>query len=65
MFGAFLGGDFLVSQFNGGVVNDTIFSFSSLGLAIGGALGLVVVLKLMRKAVGPMRASKSKARDRH
>ena len=46
-------------------VNDTVFSFSSLGLAIGGAVGLVVVLKLMRKAVGPMRASKSKARDRH
>ena len=65
IFGAFLGGDFLVSQLHGGVVNDTVFSFSSLGFAIGGAVALVLILRIIRKAVGPTHTSKSKSRDLH
>jgi uncharacterized membrane protein YeaQ/YmgE (transglycosylase-associated protein family) len=64
VFGAFIGGDFLVAILNGGVVNDKDFSFRSLGMAVAGALVMVVMLKLMRSAVGPMRGAKTKVRDR-
>ena len=39
------------------------FSIGSLGLAVAGASACVVLLKLMRKAVGPLKAGKSKSRD--
>jgi uncharacterized membrane protein YeaQ/YmgE (transglycosylase-associated protein family) len=64
VFGAFIGGDFLVSMLNGGVVNDKVFHMSSLGMAIAGAVVMLVALRLMRGAVGPMRATKSKAGQR-
>jgi uncharacterized membrane protein YeaQ/YmgE (transglycosylase-associated protein family) len=64
VFGAFIGGDFLVAMFNGGAVNDKVFHVGSLGMAIGGAVALLAVLRLMRGAVGPMRSSKSKAGQR-
>jgi uncharacterized membrane protein YeaQ/YmgE (transglycosylase-associated protein family) len=63
VFGAFIGGDFVASQLNGGVINDKDFSFKSLALAVGGAVLMLLALKLMRKTVGPMRGGKSKARD--
>jgi uncharacterized membrane protein YeaQ/YmgE (transglycosylase-associated protein family) len=63
VFGAFLGGDLLVSQLNGGVVNDKDFQFSSLGYAIAGAVLLVSILKIMRKSVGQIKPSKSKNRN--
>lgn len=62
VFGAFIGGDFLVSVFNGGVVNDKVFHMSSLGMAAGGAVVMLVALRLMRGAVGPMKAGKGKVR---
>jgi uncharacterized membrane protein YeaQ/YmgE (transglycosylase-associated protein family) len=64
VFGAFIGGDFLVAMFNGGVVNDKVFHVSSLAMAIAGAVVMLVVLRLMRSVVGPMRGSKSKAGQR-
>ena len=63
VFGAFLGGDLLVTQLNGGVVNDKDFQISSLAYAVAGAVLLVVVLKLMRKSVGQIKPSKSKNRN--
>ena len=62
MFGAFIGGDFVATYFNGGVVNDKDFKISSLMLAAVGALVLLLVLKLMRHVVGPMKAGKSKTK---
>lgn len=62
IFGAFVGGDFVVSMFNGGVVDDKVFHISSLGMAVAGAVVMLVALRLMRGAVGPMLPSKSKAR---
>jgi uncharacterized membrane protein YeaQ/YmgE (transglycosylase-associated protein family) len=62
MFGAFIGGDFVASKFNAGVVNDAQFTVSGLVLAIGGAIVILLLLKLMRRVVGPMRNGKSKAR---
>ena len=64
VFGAFIGGDFLVAMSNGGVVNDKVFRMSSLGMAIAGAVVMLVVLRLMCGAVGPMRGSKNKAGQR-
>ena len=64
IFGAFIGGDFVVSLLNKGVINDKDFSVGSLGFAVGGAIVMLLVLKLLRHTVGPLRAAKSKSRDR-
>jgi uncharacterized membrane protein YeaQ/YmgE (transglycosylase-associated protein family) len=64
VFGAFMGGDFLVSQMNGGVVDDKVFHFSSLILAIGGAVTMLLALRLLRYVVGPVRRSKSRTGGR-
>ena len=64
MFGAFIGGDFVAAQFNHGVINDTVFSFRSLALAVAGGVVMLMALSLMRKVVGPMRNSKSRAQKR-
>ncbi len=59
MFGAFMGGDFVAVQFSGAKVAES-FQFTSLLLAVGGAVVLLLLLQLMRKAVGPMRNGVSK-----
>jgi uncharacterized membrane protein YeaQ/YmgE (transglycosylase-associated protein family) len=65
MFGAFIGGDFVAAMISGSkVVNDKDFRISSLGMAIAGAVLMLVVLRLMRRAVGPMKSSKSKSGQR-
>lgn len=63
VFGAFVGGDFIVSSLNGGVVNDTDFKIGSLGMAIAGAVVMLLILRLMRKMVGPLRNGKSRKRS--
>lgn len=63
MFGAFIGGDFVAAQFNGGVVATT-FTISGMIMAIGGAIVILLLLRLMRKLVGPQRNSKSISRKR-
>ncbi len=60
IFGAFLGGDFVASMLNGGVVNDTDFKAGSLGLAVAGAILALVLLRVMRAAVGPLRPGRKK-----
>lgn len=65
VFGAFVGGDFIVSMLNKGVVNDKDFHIGSLAMAIGGAVVMIVVLKLMRRIVGPMHVGKAKQRNNH
>jgi uncharacterized membrane protein YeaQ/YmgE (transglycosylase-associated protein family) len=64
MFGAFIGGDFLVDMFGSLRAGDSGFHIGSLGVAIAAAIGLLFVLHVMRRAVGPMRASRSKAGQR-
>ncbi|MBG9390147.1 GlsB/YeaQ/YmgE family stress response membrane protein [Caenimonas aquaedulcis] len=64
VFGAFLGGDFLVSMLHGGVVNDKDFHASSLGFAVVGAVVMVALLSVMRGKVGTLKQSKGKQRDR-
>ena len=64
VFGAYVGGDFVAAILSHGKTNDTVFSMGSLGLAVGGAVAALLLLQLMRRAVGPMRPSKG-ARRRH
>lgn len=53
VFGAYIGGDFVAAMLSHGKTNDTDFSAGSLGLAVLGAVVFLLLLKLMRKAVGP------------
>lgn len=64
VFGAFIGGEFLAAVTGMVEPKDTSFHFSALLLAVGTALALLLVLKLMRGAVGPLRSGKSRPRDR-
>ncbi len=63
MFGAFLGGDFVAAQFNGGVVAPE-FRIASLGLAVAGAVLLLALLQWMRKVVGPLKKGRSSQKKR-
>lgn len=64
VFGAFIGGDFLVAMFSGVPPDDKVFHLRSLMAAIATAVVFLLALRLMRKIVGPMRASKQKTRRR-
>ena len=64
VFGAFIGGDFIAAMLNNGVVNDKDFSFRSLAIAITAAVVMLLMLRLMRRVVGPLQAGKKKARAR-
>jgi uncharacterized membrane protein YeaQ/YmgE (transglycosylase-associated protein family) len=64
IFGAFIGGEFLGSVL-GGANPAGSFRATSLMLAVAGALGLVALLGMMRKAVGPMRPHKLKKKTRY
>ena len=65
VFGAFIGGDFVAALVSGSkLVNDKDFRVSSLGMAIAGAVVMLIVLRLMRGAVGPMKNSKSRSGPR-
>jgi uncharacterized membrane protein YeaQ/YmgE (transglycosylase-associated protein family) len=62
VFGAFIGGDFVVAMLSPGVVNDKVFSMRSLAFAAAGAVVMLLLLRLLRTAVGPLRAGKRKPR---
>ncbi len=62
IFGAYIGGDFVAALLSHGKTNDKDFSMGSLGLALAGAVVMLLLLKLMRKAVGPMRPAKKPPR---
>ena len=64
IFGAFAGGEFLLSQFAPRAPAAAAdFSIVSVGLGIAGAIVMLVLLRVMRGAVGPLRNSKSKNRQ--
>ncbi len=63
MFGAFIGGEFVSVQISGPAVA-TGFHISSLALAIVGAVAMLLLLQLMRKAVGPIKKGKSNQKKR-
>ncbi|MES2942431.1 MAG: hypothetical protein V4772_06135, partial [Pseudomonadota bacterium] len=51
VFGAYIGGDFVAVMVNGALVNAD-FSAGSLAYALTGALVSLLLLRLMRRAVG-------------
>jgi uncharacterized membrane protein YeaQ/YmgE (transglycosylase-associated protein family) len=62
VFGAFIGGEFLASKMTSGAP-DGGFRASSLGLAVLGAVAMLVLLSVMRKAVGPLGQKARKKRS--
>lgn len=64
VFGAFIGGDFIAAQLNNGVVNEKDFRIGSLAIAVIAAVVMLLVLRLLRRVVGPLQAGKKKARAR-
>ena len=64
VFGAFIGGEFLAAMVRGSAAPEPGFSAMALALAVGGAVGMLGLLAVMRRAVGPMRAGKSRSVDR-
>lgn len=61
-FGAVVGGEFVIAMITKGPVSADVFSARGLLFAVAGAVVAVLLLRLMRRAVGPMRLSKSKQR---
>lgn len=57
VFGAFIGGEFVTAMLNSGK-QQAEFTMIGLVNAIGGAVALVLLLTLMRRAVGPMQSRK-------
>lgn len=61
IFGAFLGGEFLAAMFGSAAAGDTDFHIASLGMAVGGAVVLLVALGLIRGPVAPLAKRRAKA----
>ncbi|CAA9434179.1 MAG: hypothetical protein AVDCRST_MAG51-2804 [uncultured Ramlibacter sp.] len=61
-FGAVLGGDVVAAAITGVKLNEAVFSLPSLIAAVACAIATVLLLGVMRKAVGPLRSSKSRPR---
>lgn len=59
VFGAYIGGDFVAVMVNGRLLNHD-FSAASLGYAATGAVVSLLLLRLMRRAVGPLRPTKKR-----
>ena len=64
VFGAFIGGEFVVDLFRSGAPATTGFSVAALGMGILGAVVMLTLLKMMRGAVGPLRSGKSRTARR-
>ena len=62
IFGAFIGGDAFVAAITKGPVSDNVFSMRSLAFAVAGSVLLLLILKLLRHKVGPLRVGKPKPR---
>ncbi|MES2189552.1 MAG: GlsB/YeaQ/YmgE family stress response membrane protein [Pseudomonadota bacterium] len=62
IFGAYIGGDFVAALLSHGATNDKDFSAGSLGLSVLGAIVMLLILKLLRKSVGPMKPAKGPRR---
>ena len=62
VMGAFIGGEFLATQFKGA---DPVAGFPmSLGLATAAACAALAILAVFRRAIGPLRAGKSRQKNR-
>lgn len=57
IFGAFIGGEFIATLLTSAKAAEK-FSATALGTAIAGAVVLLVLLRAMRRVVGPLRSRK-------
>jgi uncharacterized membrane protein YeaQ/YmgE (transglycosylase-associated protein family) len=64
VFGAFVGGEFIAQEFGAVKPGDTSFQTGALMLSFAGAVVALLLLHLMRRAIGPMKKSKPIARKR-
>lgn len=62
VFGAFVGGEFISSQLRGSASTETGITAAALGLAVLMAVVVLLLLRTMRGAVGPLRSGKPKRR---
>lgn len=62
VFGAFVGGDFLVAMLWGPKAGGV--SAAGLAMAVAGAVVLLALLSVMRRAVGPLRPAKKRTTTR-
>jgi uncharacterized membrane protein YeaQ/YmgE (transglycosylase-associated protein family) len=63
IFGAFIGGEFIAAMLNSGKVA-TEFKIGSLAIAVATAIVMLLLLRLMRRAVGPLMPGKKKVARR-
>lgn len=64
VFGAFVGGSFLVAMVSGAPAPDAGFSPVSLVMAVLGGVAALLLLRLMRRVAGPLKAGKSRSAGR-
>ena len=64
IFGAFIGGEFIAAQIRGSGPGATPNFPMSLGLAVGGAVTMLLLLRVFRRAIGPLKAGKSRSKNR-
>ena len=64
IFGSFIGAEFIANQVRAPGGGPSGFGIQ-IALAVVTAVAMLALLWLMRKAVGPLKQGKSKARDRH
>jgi uncharacterized membrane protein YeaQ/YmgE (transglycosylase-associated protein family) len=64
VFGAFIGGEFVASLLLAPAAIAGAFRAPALGTGIAGALVMLLLLRSMRKAVGPLRNGRSALRKR-
>jgi uncharacterized membrane protein YeaQ/YmgE (transglycosylase-associated protein family) len=62
IFGAFIGGEFLAAMFHATGGGPAPFG-TALGLAAGAAGVMLALLALLRRAMGPLRAGKSRSKS--
>ncbi|HEY8050521.1 MAG TPA: hypothetical protein VIE63_15215 [Ramlibacter sp.] len=63
VFGAFIGGQFLPTMFLPAAPQGAGLGMPAVALAIGCAIFAVFLLRVMRKAVGPMKTGKKRNRN--
>lgn len=65
IFGAFVGGEFLADVVRGAALPASQSFTVKLALAAASACVMLTVLALLRRAVGPMKAGKSRSHNRN
>jgi uncharacterized membrane protein YeaQ/YmgE (transglycosylase-associated protein family) len=63
IFGSYFGGEFLATTLLHPADKGAGLSGAAVGMALGGSVVSLVLLRVMRKAVGPLKQSKKRGRE--